>query len=101
MSPKALDRSVIASAGMPSAAAALTASSIRIVPSTTENSLCRRRWTNEGAGISFEAMETAKGNTKVQTSGLLQFYFVRRVIGERALAQGTSVAHAKASPTGS
>ena len=37
------DQVVIASAGCLSAAAALTTSSIRLVPSTTENSVCRRR----------------------------------------------------------
>src|SRR5258706_7712052 len=44
--PNRLDRSVSASAGMPSAAAAATASSMRTMPSTIEYSLCRRRWTN-------------------------------------------------------
>src|SRR5688572_17220572 len=49
IAPKRLDWSVIASAGMPSAAAAVTASSTRAMPSTMEYSVCRRRWTNCGA----------------------------------------------------
>ena len=43
--PNTLPRSVSASAGMRSAAAAATASSRRTIPSTIEYSLCRRRWT--------------------------------------------------------
>ena len=46
--PKTLARSVSASAGMRSAAAASTASSMRTMPSTIEYSLCRRRWMNSG-----------------------------------------------------
>src|SRR5450631_1816056 len=42
--PNTLPRSVSASAGMRSAAAAATASSSRTMPSTIEYSLCRRRW---------------------------------------------------------
>jgi hypothetical protein len=49
MAPKRLPASVIASAGMPSAAAAATASSTRAIPSTIEYSVCRRRWTKRGA----------------------------------------------------
>src|SRR5688572_4058388 len=46
--PKTFDMSVKASAGMPSAAARLTASSTRTMPSDTENSECMRRWTKRG-----------------------------------------------------
>ena len=54
-----------ASAGMPSAAAAATASSMRTVPSTIEYSLCRRRWTNDGAGIEERnAVRLAKRTSK-------------------------------------
>src|SRR5260221_13616500 len=49
--PKRLDRSVSASAGMPSAAAAATASSIRAIPSTIEYSVCRGRWTIVGCMV--------------------------------------------------
>ena len=49
--PKRLPASVIARAGMPSAAAASTAPSTRAIPSTIEYSVCRRRWTKRGAGI--------------------------------------------------
>src|SRR5262245_24103900 len=49
--PNTLARSVIASAGMPSAAARSTASSMRTIPSVMENSLCSRRWTKAGFGI--------------------------------------------------
>src|SRR6476646_7215762 len=49
--PKTLARSVIASAGMPSAAARSTASSMRTMPSVIENSLWSRRWTKAGFGI--------------------------------------------------
>src|ERR1019366_9467774 len=44
--PNTLARSVSASAGMPSATAAATASSRRTMPSVTEYSLCSLRWTN-------------------------------------------------------
>src|SRR5438477_147280 len=44
--PNTFDRSVSASAGILSAAAAATPSSIRTMPSTMEYSLCRRRCTN-------------------------------------------------------
>src|SRR5688572_10649419 len=46
--PKRFAASVSASAGMPSAAARCTASSMRTMPSATENSLCILRWTNSG-----------------------------------------------------
>ncbi|MNC94957.1 hypothetical protein D3C83_119530 [compost metagenome] len=46
-----MERSVSASAGMPSSAAASTASSMRTMPSTIEYSLCNRRWMNDGAGM--------------------------------------------------
>src|SRR5258706_15607791 len=49
--PNTLARSVMASAGMPSAAARATPSSMRTIPSLTENSLCSRRWTKAGAGM--------------------------------------------------
>src|SRR5687768_10394295 len=51
MAPKRLPESVIASAGMPSAAAAATASSTRAIPSTIEYSVCRRRWMKRGADM--------------------------------------------------
>src|SRR6185503_14348717 len=51
IAPKRFEASVIASAGMPSAAAAATASSTRAMPSTIEYSVCRRRWTKRGAVI--------------------------------------------------
>src|SRR2546429_5662741 len=51
--PKTLARSVIARAGMPSAAARATASSMRTIPSVMENSLWSRRWTKAGFGIGF------------------------------------------------
>src|SRR5262245_32504660 len=46
--PNTLERSVRARAGIPSAAAASTASSMRMIPSTIEYSLCNRRWMNDG-----------------------------------------------------
>src|SRR5712691_12895660 len=49
--PKTLARSVIARAGMPSAAARSTASSMRTIPSVIEYSLWSRRWTKAGFGI--------------------------------------------------
>src|SRR5258705_7200996 len=51
IAPKRFEASVIASAGMPSAAAAATASSTRAIPSTIEYSVWRRRWMKRGAGI--------------------------------------------------
>src|SRR5712691_6329485 len=58
--PKTLARSVIASAGMPSAAARSTASSMRTIPSVIEYSLWSRRWTKAAFGIL--ARETQRGN---------------------------------------
>src|SRR5262245_24360592 len=49
--PKTLARSVIASAGMPSAAARSTASSMRTMPSVKETPLWSRRWTKAGFGM--------------------------------------------------
>src|SRR5262245_29588302 len=49
--PNTLARSVIARAGIPSAAARSTASSMRTIPSVMENSLWSRRWTKAGCGI--------------------------------------------------
>jgi hypothetical protein len=51
IAPNRLPASVIASAGMPSAAAAPTASSTRAIPSAMEYSVCRRRWTKRGADM--------------------------------------------------
>src|SRR5437868_12358114 len=51
MAPKRLPASVIASAGMPSAAAAATTSSTRAMPSTMEYSVWRRRWTKRAADM--------------------------------------------------
>src|SRR6185295_12262386 len=48
---KTLPASVSASAGMPSACALATASSMRTMPSVTEYSLCILRWTKRGAGM--------------------------------------------------
>src|SRR2546429_5310668 len=58
--PKTLARSVIARAGMPSAAARATASSMRTIPSVMENSLWSRRWTKAGFGIGFRGTGDAK-----------------------------------------
>src|SRR2546426_970147 len=58
--PKTLARSVIAKAGMPSAAARATASSIRTIPSVMENSLWSRRWTKAGFGIGLRGTGEAK-----------------------------------------
>src|SRR5712691_12192053 len=58
--PKTLARSVIARAGMPSAAARSTTSSMRTIPSVIENSLWSRRWTKAAFGIL--ARETQRGN---------------------------------------
>src|SRR6185295_6768806 len=49
--PNTLLASVSASAGMPSAFAIATASSMRTIPSVTEYSLCILRWTKRGAGM--------------------------------------------------
>src|SRR6185436_3219477 len=49
--PKTLLASVSASAGMPSAFAFATASSMRTIPSVTEYSLCILRCTKRGAGM--------------------------------------------------
>ena len=62
-----------ASAGMPSAAAAATASSMRSVPSTTEYSLCSRRWTNDGAGIGSEAVELRRRRRSATATILLPY----------------------------
>src|SRR3954462_10378841 len=59
MAPKRFARSVTASAGMPSAAAAATASSTRAISSTTEYSVCRRRWTKRGEVMPSEARNRA------------------------------------------
>src|SRR5881397_4105329 len=58
--PKTLARSVIAKAGMPSAAARATASSMRTIPSVIENSLWSRRWTKAGFGIGLRGTGEAK-----------------------------------------
>src|SRR5437773_7421816 len=58
--PKTLARSVIARAGMPSAAARATASSMRTIPSVMENSLWSRRWTKAGFGIGMRGAGEAK-----------------------------------------
>src|SRR6266571_500262 len=58
--PKTLARSVIARAGMPSAAARATASSMRTIPSVMENSLWSRRWTKAGFGIGLQETGEAK-----------------------------------------
>src|SRR5882672_3440685 len=58
--PKTLARSVIARAGMPSAAARATASSMRTIPSVMENSLWSRRWTKAGFGIGLRETDEAK-----------------------------------------
>src|SRR5213078_4781294 len=58
--PKTLARSVIARAGMPSAAARATASSMRTIPSVMENSLWSRRWTKAGFGIGLRGTGDAK-----------------------------------------
>src|SRR2546427_2632408 len=58
--PKTLARSVIAKAGMPSAAARATASSMRTIPSVMENSLWSRRWTKAGFGIGLRGTGEAK-----------------------------------------
>src|SRR5260221_6283220 len=58
--PKTLARSVIARAGMPSAAARATASSMRTIPSVMENSLWSRRWTKAGFGIGLRGADEAK-----------------------------------------
>src|SRR6266853_1705344 len=58
--PKTLARSVIARAGMPSAAARATASSMRTMPSVMENSLWSRRWTKAGFGIGLRGTGEAK-----------------------------------------
>src|SRR5438477_9319100 len=58
--PKTLARSVIARAGMPSAAARATASSMRTIPSVIENSLWSRRWTKAGFGIGLRGTGEAK-----------------------------------------
>src|SRR6266581_2443310 len=58
--PKTLARSVIARAGMPSAAARATASSMRTIPSVIENSLWSRRWTKAGLGIGLRGTGEAK-----------------------------------------
>src|SRR6266852_738212 len=58
--PKTLARSVIAKAGMPSAAARATASSMRTMPSVMENSLWSRRWTKAGFGIGLRGAGEAK-----------------------------------------
>ena len=60
-------RSVSASAGIASAAAAATASSMRTVPSAIEYSLCRRRWTKRGCGHGTSC-------------GMLEFYPAHRQI---------------------
>src|SRR5258706_12085847 len=65
MATKRFDASVMASAGIPSAAAAATASSTRAIPSTTEYSVCRRRWTKRGGGIPGDSQDE------------LQFYLPR------------------------
>src|SRR6185436_13080996 len=49
--PTTLPASVSASAGMPSACALATASSMRTIPSVTEYSLCILRCTKRGAGM--------------------------------------------------
>src|SRR6266487_1059319 len=58
--PKTLARSVIAKAGIPSAAARATASSMRTMPSVMENSLWSRRWTKAGFGIGLRGTGEAK-----------------------------------------
>src|SRR6267143_4663453 len=58
--PKTLARSVIAKAGIPSAAARATASSMRTIPSVMENSLWSRRWTKAGFGIGLRGTGEAK-----------------------------------------
>src|SRR6266513_3270773 len=58
--PKTLARSVIARAGMPSAAARATASSMRTIPAVMENSLWSRRGTKAGFGIGLRETGTAK-----------------------------------------
>src|SRR5258706_1497413 len=58
--PKTLARSVIAKAGIPSAAARATASSMRTIPSVIENSLWSRRWTKAGFGIGLRGTGQAK-----------------------------------------
>src|SRR5258708_2542905 len=58
--PKTLARSVIARAGMPSAAARATASSMRTIPSVMANSLWSRRWTKAGFGIGLRGADEAK-----------------------------------------
>ena len=51
IAPKRFAESVMASAGMPSAAAAATASSTRAMPSTIEYSVWSRRWTKRAAAM--------------------------------------------------
>src|SRR5260370_34376516 len=58
--PKTLARSVIARAGIPSAAARATASSMRTIPSVMENSLWSRRWTKAGFGIGLRGTGEVK-----------------------------------------
>src|SRR6187399_1575813 len=68
IAPKRLPASVIARAGMPSAAAAATASSTRAIPSTIEYSVWRRRWTKRGAGIARSILLAPLREKRLQQS---------------------------------
>src|SRR3982074_113383 len=80
--PNTLERSVSASAGMRSAAAAATASSRRTVPPTIQYSLCRRRWTK------LTGLRELAGLTELtEADAIMMYNFTRFDSASRLLAE--------------
>src|SRR6218665_584962 len=88
--PNRFIRSVRASAGMLCCLARWTASSMRTMPSVTENSECRRRWTKAGGCMGRILPGHAGGAAKdlsVRRGGMLRYRWCASLI-QRPLGFG-------------